>query len=179
MVYFLKFCTSENVFFPPHSWRISLLFIEILGFASECTLFNFYLSFQVYKEISDNPLIVLCKYFHVCSVTLLCPTLQPHGLVAEQTPLSMGFTSKNIGMDFHFLLQGASLVAQRLKRLPPMWQTRVRSLGQEDPLEKEMVTHSSILAWRIPWTEPGSLQGRKESDRTERLHSLTHSQTNK
>ena len=54
---------------------------------------------------------------------------------------------------------GASLGAQRLKRLPPMWETQVRSLGQEDPLEKEMVTHSSILAWRIPWTEkPGRLQ---------------------
>ena len=45
----------------------------------------------------------------------------------------------------------ASLVAQRLKRLPAMQETWVRSLGREDPLEKEMVTHSSILAWRIPW----------------------------
>ena len=53
----------------------------------------------------------------------------------------------------------ASLVAQRLKRLPPMRETRVRSLGWEDPLEKEMATHSRILAWRIPWTkEPGGLQ---------------------
>ena len=50
-------------------------------------------------------------------------------------------------------------MAQRLKHLPPMWETQVRSLGREDPLEKEMVTHSSILAWRIPWTEkPGRLQ---------------------
>ena len=47
----------------------------------------------------------------------------------------------------------ASLVAQRLKRLPGMQETWVRSLGREDPLEKEMATHSSILAWRIPWTE--------------------------
>ena len=47
----------------------------------------------------------------------------------------------------------APLVAQRLKCLPPMLETWVRSLGQEDPLEKEMATHSSILAWRIPWTE--------------------------
>ena len=47
----------------------------------------------------------------------------------------------------------ASLVAQRLKHLPPMWKTWARSLGQEDPLEKEMATHSSILAWRIPWME--------------------------
>ena len=47
----------------------------------------------------------------------------------------------------------ASLVAWTVKRLPTMWETQVRSLGREDPLEKEMVTHSSILAWRIPWTE--------------------------
>ena len=51
------------------------------------------------------------------------------------------------------------MVAQRLKRLPPMQETRVQSLGWEDPLEKKMVTHSSILAWRIPWMEkPGRLQ---------------------
>ena len=57
------------------------------------------------------------------------------------------------------LIVWASLVAQRLKRLPPVRETRVRSLGREDPLEKEMATHSSILAWRIPWTEePDGLQ---------------------
>ena len=50
-------------------------------------------------------------------------------------------------------------MAQRLKRLPAMLETWVRSLGWEDPLEKEMATPSSILAWRIPWTaEPGGLQ---------------------
>ena len=53
----------------------------------------------------------------------------------------------------------ASLVAQRVKHLPVMRKTQVRSLSQEDPLEKEMPTHSSILAWRIPWTEePDGLQ---------------------
>ena len=53
----------------------------------------------------------------------------------------------------------ASLVAQRLKHLPAMQETWVRSLDREDPLEKEMATHSRILAWRIPWTEePGGLQ---------------------
>ena len=53
----------------------------------------------------------------------------------------------------------SSLVAQRLKRLPPMCKTQVQSLGREDPLEKEMATHSSILAWKSPWTEePGRLQ---------------------
>ena len=54
---------------------------------------------------------------------------------------------------------GTSLVAQRLKRLPAMWETWVRSLSREDPLEKEMAPHSSILAWRIPWAEElGGLQ---------------------
>ena len=49
-------------------------------------------------------------------------------------------------------------MAQRIKRLPAMRETWVQSLGWEDPLEKEMATHSSILAWRIPWTEePGGL----------------------
>ena len=86
---------------------------------------------------------------------------------------SMG--SKRVGQDwatstftfafFHLqkmLLKGpfwASLVAQRLKHLPAVQETRVWSLGQEDPLEDEMATHSSILAWRIPWTEElGRLQ---------------------
>ena len=64
----------------------------------------------------------------------------------------------------------ASLVAQMVKNPPAVKKTSVRTLGQEDPLEKGMATHSSILAWRIPWTEqPGGLQsvGRKESGMTE------------
>ena len=53
----------------------------------------------------------------------------------------------------------ASLVAQSVKNLPAVQETQVRSLCWEDPLEKEMVTHSSILAWKISWTEePGGLQ---------------------
>ena len=72
-----------------------------------------------------------------------------------------------------FFFEGASLVAQMVNRLSAMQETQVRSLGWEDPLEKEMAAHSSILAWRIPWMEElGGLQsmGRKESDTTERLH---------
>ena len=64
-------------------------------------------------------------------------------------------------------------MAQMVKRLPTMWETRVHPLGQEDLLEKEMATHSSILARKIPWTEePGRLQpiGSQESDMTDRLH---------
>ena len=56
-------------------------------------------------------------------------------------------------------MERASLMAQRVKHLPALQETQVQSLGQEDPLEKEMATHSSTLAWRIPWTEkPGRLQ---------------------
>ena len=64
-------------------------------------------------------------------------------------------------MIYHILLEDilTSLVAQTAKCLPTMWETRVQSLGQEDLLEKEMATHCSILAWKIPWTEePGRLQ---------------------
>ena len=53
---------------------------------------------------------------------------------------------------------GASLVAQTVRNMPAIQETRVQSLGSEDSLEKGMATHSSILAWRIPWTkEPGRL----------------------
>ena len=59
---------------------------------------------------------------------------------------------------FHHV-KGASLMAQMVKNLPALWEIWVHSLGQEDPLEKEMENHSSILAWRIPWTkELGRLQ---------------------
>ena len=68
----------------------------------------------------------------------------------------------------------ASLVAQKVKHLPAMQETCVQSLGQEDPLEKEMATHSSTIAWKIPRTdEPGRLHspwGCKEADTTKQLH---------
>ena len=70
-------------------------------------------------------------------------------------------------------------MAQRLKRLPPMRETQVRSLGRKDPLEKEMATHSCILAWKIPWTEePGGLQSMESQSVghdqvTEHIHTQT------
>ena len=75
----------------------------------------------------------------------------------------------SIPMQSIFKSQGASQVEQWERAHLPMLETTVQSLGQEDPLEKEMVTHSSVLAWEIPWTER-SLAGcspcsRKESDR--------------
>ena len=63
------------------------------------------------------------------------------------------------GIGYPLQYSWASLVAQLVKNPPTMWETWVRSLGWEDPLEKGTATHSSILAWRIPWTgEPGRLQ---------------------
>ena len=63
------------------------------------------------------------------------------------------------GLGYSLSIHWTSLVAQTVKRLSTLWETWVRSLGWEDPLEKEMATHSSILAWRIPWTEElGRLQ---------------------
>ena len=69
----------------------------------------------------------------------------------------------------------ASLVTQTVKNLPAMQETKVLPLGQEDPLEKGMATHSSILAWRIPWTEEpwATVHGVTESDTTERLTPTT------
>ena len=59
----------------------------------------------------------------------------------------------------HEIYNAVTVVAQTVEHLPTIWETRVQSLGQEDLLDKEMATHSSILAWKIPWTEePGRLQ---------------------
>ena len=68
----------------------------------------------------------------------------------------------------------ASLVAQRVKCLPEMREIRVQPLGWEDPLEKKMETHSSILAWEIPWTEePGRLQSMGSQQSRTRLSDFT------
>ena len=77
---------------------------------------------------------------------------------------------------FHPTTQ-VTFIAQMVKNLPVMQETQVRSLGQEDPLEKEMATHSRILSWRIPWTEePDRLQSMvsKSCDMTKQL---THTHT--
>ena len=80
-------------------------------------------------------------------VTKSCLTLATLWTVACQAPLSMGFS------------RGASLIVQTVKSLSATWETWVQPLGWEDPLEKEMAIHSSILAWKMPWTEePGGLQ---------------------
>ena len=72
--------------------------------------------------------------------------------------ISRSERSPGEGIGYPLQYSWASLMAQTIKNLPTMQETRVLSLGWEDPLEEDMVTHSSILAWRIPWTEdPGGL----------------------
>ena len=85
---------------------------------------------------------------HMCSVSLASKM----GNIWPPDPLcKQDFAHLCSCHDYY--LKGASLVAQMVKRLPAVQETQVRSLGREDPLEKEMATYSSILAWRIPWTE--------------------------
>ena len=77
-----------------------------------------------------------------------CPENRQGGEIVEATPRTVCWARGS-----------TSLVFQRVKNLPAMLETWVWSLGREDPLEKGMTTHSSVLAWRIPWTEePGGLQ---------------------
>ena len=96
--------------------------------------------------------------------------LPPCGLVPQ---LQLIYLKKKTLFIDPFYSLGASLVAQRRRRLPAMQETQVQSLGWEDLLEKEMTTHSSILAWRIPWTEePGRLQSMALQSRT-RLSDFT------
>ena len=87
------------------------------------------------------------------SRSVVSASVRPHRRQPTRLLRPWDSPGKNTGEGCH------TLMAQRLKRLPTMQETWVRSLGGEDPLEKEMATHSSILAWRIPWTEePGRLQ---------------------
>ena len=107
----------------------------------------------------------------VCKATPFAPALPPPPSssfnLASFPPL------KSLMLVLGFLYLRASLVVHSLKCLPAMWETGFDPWVGKIPLEKEMATHSSILAWRIPWMEePGGLQstGHKESDTTEPLH---------
>ena len=93
--------------------------------------------------------------------------MQVHELAPETRTLFLNFLPAS-----HL---GASLVAQAVKNPPAMQETRLPSLGREDPLEKETAAHSSLLAWRIPWTEEpwATVHGVAEMEMTERL-TLSH-----
>ena len=120
-----------------------------------------------------------------CHFLLQCMKVKSESEVAESCPtLSNPMDCSPPGSSIHGIFQakvlewgaiafssiGASLVAQVVKNLPGMQETWVRSLGWEDPLEKGMAIHSSIFAWRTPWTEEpdgATIHGVTESDTTE------------
>ena len=106
---------------------------------------------------SSKASILLCSAFFIVQLS------HPYMTTGKTIALTRWtFVGKVMSLLFNMLSRlVASLVAQRVKRLPTMWETRGRSLGQEDPLKKEMPPHSSTLAWKIPWMEkPGRLQSR-------------------
>ena len=90
----------------------------------------------------------------ICSYRISLQTFFPSYICAKdyakQLLNSKNQSLRSIGFGKCSQKKRTSLVAQTVKRLPAMWETWVRSLGQEDPLEKEMATHSSTLAWKIP-----------------------------
>ena len=110
----------------------------------------------------------------------------PGGSVSNETACNAGDVgsipgwgrSPGKGNGYPLQYSWASLVAQLVKNPPSMWETWVRSLGGEDPLEKGMANHSSIVAWRIPWTvEPGRLQSmgsQRAGNRNENYHLHHH-----
>ena len=122
--------------------------------------------------VSVDMLKPICKRSPLLLVTLLSNKLLlsyvfigayrgfPHSSVGKESTCNAGdpglipgsgrFVGEGIGYPLQY--SWASFVAQLVKSSPAMWETWVRSLGWEDPLEKGMATHSSILAWRIPWT---------------------------
>ena len=127
--------SSHLTFLHPHLYRLFLF------------LFLLYLQFlnSLLQEPPRGPLLISSTWGEFASVT------------SPSSPVLLLFLLLS-GLELSSIWT-LSLVAQRIKRLPAMQETWVRSLGWEDPLEKEMATHSSILAWRIPWTEePGELQ---------------------
>ena len=114
-----------------------------------------------------NPYLLLGNPIALAPPQGSCTSYQP----AQELTLT---TSPSGFFLFHLFFRKSwtSLVAQMVKCLPTMWKTQVQSLSQEDLLEKEMATHSSILAWKIPWTEePGRLQSMGSQSRM-RLHFL-------
>ena len=123
-----------------------------------------------------------CAPLNPCSPTRGATTMRTPSTTTRESPLAAMETKlsqkKKMQSSFGmlqarsqsfmplFLLCKASLVAQTVKHLPTMWQAQVRSLGWEYPLEKEMATHSSTLAWKMPWTEE---RGRLQSMGSQRV----------
>ena len=104
----------------------------------------------------EGSYLIEARSFNIAIVTLGFPdsSVGKESTCNTGDPSSIPGSGRSAGKGTDYPLQysWASLVAQLLKSLPTMWETWVRSLGWEDPREKGKPTHSSILAWRIPWT---------------------------
>ena len=112
-------------------------------------------------------LLLILRSFYWC-ISLVAQLVKNLPAMQETPVWFLGWEdSPREGIGYLLQYSWASLVVQLVKNPPAMWETWVQSLGWEDTLEKGMATHSSILAWRIPWTIVP--WGRKESDTTERL----------
>ena len=96
-------------------------------------------------KIFSNNLITMCYPDSSASTEFSCNAGDPGSIAGSER-------SSAEGIGYPLQYSWASLVAQLVKNLPAMWETWVQSLGWEDPMEKGKATHSSILAWRIPWT---------------------------
>ena len=148
------------------------------------------------KELMREGLLILCILFFIVSIEVcvpvfilnhvltLCdpincslPDVSVHGISQARIleSVSIFFPRGSSWPSFYpASLLGTSLMAQMVKCLPTMWETQVQSLGREDLLEKEIATHSSILAWKIPWTEePGRLQSMGSQRGRTRLSDFT------
>ena len=131
---------------------------------------------QDFTYFNETKLLILCSIF-LHGTNLLFNCLNKNWKLYDEFSYYDGCFSPQLYLHLHYvnlrLYYRASLVAQLVKNLLAVQESWIWSLGWEDPLEKEMATHSSILAWKIPWTEePGGLQsmGLQELDTTEQLN---------
>ena len=144
-------CSMSNLISEkfPISYPLWLLYFNLFSFLFFLFLFSFFLKLCPGSNV-DNYFATITSviiFLHWCCKTDQCPNPYIPRLIILQSS------------HWKHLLSPSTTKARRLKHLPAMKETWVRSLGREDPLEKEMATHSSILAWRIPWSEElGGLQ---------------------
>ena len=122
------------------------------------------------QGLNPGPLHWECEVLSIGS-----PGMSQGSHFKSKPSTGLRFSCQHTGIKIYIMVYWVSLVAQTIKHLPTKQETRGQPLGREDLLEKETAPHSSILAWRIPWTEePGRLQsmGIAESDTTECLTPL-------
>ena len=148
--------------FPRGSSRPRIKTLSLVSIALQAFFF-FFLSLSH----QGSPLMYICSQ-HILRRGFACSSVGKESACNAGDPsLILGSgRCPGEGIGYPFQYSWASLVAQLVKNLPAMWETWVRSLGWEDPLEKGKATYTRILAWRIPWTRPC---GPKELDMMEQL----------